>query len=520
MFKDEQRDTVWSEIRQHDLRSFSGELTPDVFVEAASKAGVRVVESPLNLVNLVWLGISAAIHHALNFASVLTITLKLLEDQETFYATNVGKSKRKGQRQERRKKKGKSCRGKSKHDPRRADPTQLTEEAFSQARQKMPLAFWTALILVLAERFQKAHGQHSRTNGFRLLALDGTTWTLENWLALRDYYGTPKNGSRQRKPPQARMVMLMLPTVRIPLVYEVTPLSNSEQTVAARLLNHLQINDLVLMDRGFFSYGLFWQIQNRQAFFGIRLKKGMNFRTLKRLGCKDRLVEWQPKDSRGKWKAQRLPRTMRLRVIDYQVSGFRPSAIVTNVLDPKKISREDWVRLAVDCHKEGKLKPGLYHRRWEIETTYFELKVRANAKFRSRTPASLEYEIAGRLLYYLLVRWLIVKAAEKHGQEPLRLSFSGAIQELEQMRPSLITSSPEWVERVLFPRLLDRIAQHVVPLRPGRHYPRPNDTKPKDMGKGQVRLPAKLTSTKTKPRKSNRRKSNRRNAKQTLTSQA
>ena len=211
----------------------------------------------------------------------------------------------------------------------------------------------------------------------------------------------------------------------------------------------------------------------------------------------------RPKDSRGKWKKLELPRSIQLRVIEYQIPGFRPSAIVTNVLDPNQISRQDWVRLAGDCHEDGKLKPGLYHRRWEIETTYSELKVTINAGFRSRTPASLEYEIAGRMVYYFLARWLIVKAAEKHGLDPLRLSFSRALQELEQMRSTLITSDLGWVQRVLIPRLLDRIAQHVVPWRPGRHYERPNDTEPKGLGRGKVRLPAKLESTNSKLRKPN-----------------
>jgi len=494
MFKDERRDTVWNDIRQLDLRSFSGILTPKVFVEAARRADTEVGCSCLNLANLAWLGIAAAIYQTYTFALVLMSTLQALENEEGFSSTSIGKARKKGKRKQRSKKGAK----RSKHDPRRGDPTQVSEEAFAQARQQMPLEFWVELILLLAEMFQKDHGRHLHTHGFRLLALDGTTWNLENWKAFREYYGTPKNSKRKKTgcSPQARMVMLMFPTVRVPLRYIVAPLSNSEQSMATRLLGCLQANDLLLMDRGFFSYGIFCQIQNRNAYFAIRLKKGVKFQTLKRLGAKDRLVEWKPKDSRGKWKKLGLAPTMKLRVIDYQIKGFRPSAIVTNVLNPKRISRDDWVRLAEDCDDSGKFKPGLYHRRWEIETTFSELKVTLNANFRSRTSASLEYEIAGRVLYHLLIRWLIVKAAEKHGIDPLRLSFSAAVQEFEQMRPALITSKPSWVARVLLPRLLENIAKHVVPARPGRHYPRPNDTKPKDRGKGQIQLPAKLTKQK------------------------
>ena len=87
------------------------------------------------------------------------------------------------------------------------------------------------------------------------------------------------------------------------------------------------------------------------------------------------------------------------------------------------------------------------------------------------------YEIAGHVMLYLLIRWLIVEAAVEHDlDDPLRLSFKGALDELKDMRENLIIATPERVEEVLLPRLLERIAEHFVPLRPGRHYPRPKDS--------------------------------------------
>lgn len=488
MFKDELRDKVWNELRQHDLRAFACQLTPEVFAEAAKQAQVRIGRSALNLVNLVWLGIASAMQHGHSFIFVLTTTLKLLEDQPEFQASSLGRQK-KCAAQKQKKQKGQR---KSKHHPHRDDPTQVSEEAFVQARQRMPVGFWLALLFILAERFQREHPQPGKFRGFRLLAMDGTTLTLPNVKALREHYGRPKNGQRKKAAPQARLVTLILPGTRIPIAYQLAPLADSELTLADRLLPQVRANDLLLMDRGFISYGLFWGIQNRGAYFGTRLKKGLNFQKQKQLGPKDWLVKWTPKDSRRQW--QHLPRSIQLRVIHYQFPGFRASAVVTNVLDPKRLSREEWVRMAHDCDDNGKFTPGLYHRRWEIETSFFELKIVLKLQqLRSRTPASLEYEVAGRIVYYLLVRWLIVSAAEEHGLDPLRISFTNAVRELELMRASFVTSSDEWISRVLLPRLLERIAAHQVPLRPGRHYPRPKDTKPKDRGHGTKQLPAKLT---------------------------
>ncbi len=490
MFKDELRDKVWNDIRQRDLLAFAGQLTPEVFAEAAQQAQVRIGQSALNLLTLVWLGIAAARQHGHSFIFVLTTTLKLLEDQPGFRSTSLGQQKQQGASKQ--KKQSKKKQKKSKHHPYRDDPTQITEEAFAQARQRMPVGFWLALLFILAERFQREHSQPGKFRGFRLLAMDGTLLTLPNVKALHQHYGRPKNGKRKKAAPQARLVMLTLPGTRIPIAYRLSRLADSELTLADHLLPQVRANDLLLMDRGFISYGLFWGIQNRGAYFGTRLKKGLHLRKQKQLGPQDWLVKWTPKDSRGQWK--QLPRSIQLRVIHYQFPGFRASAVVTNVLDPKRLSREEWVRMAHDCDDNGKFTPGLYHRRWEIETSYFELKIVLKLKqLRSRTPASLEYEVAGRIIYYLLVRWLIVSAAEQHGLDPLRISFTNALRELELMRASLVTNSPDWINQVLLPRLLERIAAHTVPVRPDRHYPRPNDTQPKDRGRGAKQLPAKLS---------------------------
>ena len=150
-------------------------------------------------------------------------------------------------------------------------------------------------------------------------------------------------------------------------------------------------------------------------------------RTLKRLGPNDRLVEWRPSNPRQR---RELPESIRLRVIDYQIKGFRPTGVVTNVLDPARISREAWIHLATK-EEEGRLRlaQGLYHRRWEIETTYHELKVTQGMEttLRSRTPEGIAYEVAGHVLLYFLVRWLIVEAAATENADPLRISFKGAL---------------------------------------------------------------------------------------------
>lgn len=487
MFTDAARQRVWEEMRQQDCRAFARFLQADVLSEAATRAGVALGRGALSLRTLVWLAVASARHATRSFADVLTMTFRLVQEA-TDGPPTVSPVRRRGSGSRR-----------SRHDPRREPAFAVSEEAFVKARRRMPPGVWSALLALLTERFEQQHAAQVRWKRFRLLALDGTTVNLPRWKRLSTHYGTARNGAWQGQP-QARMVLLQLPLVRLPWRYELVPLEQGERTCAARLLCDLRRNDLVLMDRGFWSYGLFHQIAQQQAFFAIRLHPQARPRTVRRLGRQDRRVRWK-KPTGPRWRGPHWPPHLELRIIEYRIRGFRPSAVVTNILDPQTVSRAEWVHTVTRTEAGRRLDQGLYHRRWEIETTFHELKVVQGMErhLRSRTPEGITYEVAGHVLLYLLVRWLMVQAAVAHhvteGRriEPLALSFRHALSELLDLRPLLLVAPPERAAQILLPRLLRRIASSRVPFRPGRHFPRPHDTQIKHTGRGSKRkLPHKL----------------------------
>ena len=499
MFKDEHKRGVWDTLRLHDLQVLFRLLPDSLIASAAAGAGIRVGSGPLNAITLVWLALLSAVETSKNFADVLQLVLKLLHDAQQWdgelspcllrkadrqrcCAAKKGKGKTKNKR-------GASAR-RSKHDPRGSDPNLVSEEAFVQARKQLPAGFWIGLILLLGQCFEREHGPLLRWKKYRLLAIDGTTINLPGHSKLAKHFGTASN-QQAGKTVQARMVMLQFPLTRMPWRYTLAPRSEGETTLAGPLLDQLQRDDLVLMDRGYFSYGLFWRVQQRGAYFAIRLSARVNLKHVKHLGYKDRLVNWTPSKPK-KWKE--FPKSIELRVIDYQIKGFRPSAIVTNVTDPEAISRDQWMRMARHSEVARHLDVGLYHRRWEIETTFSELKVGQGmeGKLRGRTPACIEYEVAGHVLLYALTRWLMVQAAAltDHG-DCLRLSFIEATRELSVLRHALLTADAKTVENYLLPLLLERIADHHVPWRPGRYDTRSRNTKVKNKGAGRYQQPSR-----------------------------
>lgn len=497
MFKDEPRYEAWEEIRQADLAAFRDLLSDSVLRQTADRAGVKVVRCVLCGPNLIWLGVVAAIQHSLSFASVLTLTVRMLELSANGLPEPLAEARRKEKCNSKRRK-----HKRSKHDPRGKDPATVTEEAFAKARKLMPPAWWNCLIELLTERFEAEHGELVRWKRFRMLALDGTTLKLPQQKLLKKHFGTSGNG--KKRVAQARMTMLQLPLVRLPWRYELCPISEGERTIAERMLKDLRRNDLVLMDQGFWSYGAFHQIQASGAFFGIRKYPRVKFRTVKRFSRRDRLVEWKMPTG-PRWRGSGLPQSIRLRVIDYQLQGFRPSAVVTNVLDPQQISRDEWVHVTTQSEvgrpldRDVRLRQGLYHRRWEIETSFHEMKVtqKMESSLRSHTPESIRYEVAGHVVLYLLIRWLMVKAAQgaEEDGDPLGISFQHAFEELTMIWNVLIAAKPEDVPRIVR-KLLTQIASHQVPFRPGRHEPRPHDGKRKNRGKGKYTPSHKLEPNK------------------------
>ena len=467
MFTDKNRAEVQDELRRRDQVLFAHILTPELFFQAARLCNLPLIRSPLNLINLVWLAIRAACRPELCFADILALSLKPLQDHESFPGSPLDKLL--GTAEQTGKKK-------SRHDPRQSSAEPVSEAAFSKAQQRMPSEFWAALLLLLAEQFQRLYADVIRWRRFRLMAIDGSEILLPDWPGLRQHFGTANNGGGTHGA-QARLVLLQFPLARLPYAYAVEPVTVGETGMARQLLQGLRPDDLILLDAGFLCYGLLYQIQLQQAFFCLRLRKTINLRLLKELsattGANDMLVEWAPKDSRGHWRKEQLPKSIKLRLLTYHAAGFRPMRLLTNVLDAQDVPYEQWWGLSVSEEGEVLFK-GVYNLRWEIETTYLELKVQQELQgsLRSRTPEGIYYELAGHVLYYLLVRWLMVEAAVATKQSPLRLSFTAALREINEQWQSAVVASEQWLRQTLRPRLLERLSGHTAQERAGRTAPR------------------------------------------------
>src|SRR5271163_2946280 len=126
------RRAVWDQLRQKDFRAFDALLPVEVVIQAAGLAVVPIGTGTLNLVNLVWLSVAGALHSLATFKEVLEHTIKWVEDGPHYQGSLLDRARRDPR----------PIGPRRRNDPRPHDPGSVTEEAFAQARKRLPQSFW------------------------------------------------------------------------------------------------------------------------------------------------------------------------------------------------------------------------------------------------------------------------------------------------------------------------------------------------------------------------------------------
>jgi hypothetical protein len=340
------------------------------------------------------------------------------------------------------------------------------KSTISQARSRLgedPLAY---LFAVTAERWVTETADRHRWRGLSLHAVDGTTLRVpdspENWTAFGGQCGNgTRNGSAY---PLVRMVAVMALRSHLLSAVHFADYATGETTLSDGFWRELPDNCLTLVDRNFLVADDLTRLERTggNRHWLTRAKSTTRLRTLKRLGPHDELVEITLSDQTRRLYPD-LPPVWTARAIEYQRKGFRPSTLLTSLLDPEKYPSDELV--------------ALYHERWEIELGYDEIKthlLEREEAIRSRTPQGVRQEIWGIALAYNLVRLEMERAADEAGVEPNRISFVNAL--------ALIRNA--WLMWSTVPLAPGRIPEGLLglrqalkllilpPRRPERRYPR------------------------------------------------
>ena len=195
-----------------------------------------------------------------------------------------------------------------------------------------------------------------------------------------------------------------------------------------------------------------------------------------RIGEHEWIVEFHP-SSATRRKTPDLPEVLVARLIRYQWPGFRPSWLLTSLLDTTVYGTDELV--------------DLYHRRWQIETIYREWKHGLDIQnLRSHTPVGILKEVHAHIMLSNLVRWVMTEASIQTDLRPVDLSYISCLTHVETAASQMLRAHARSLP-ILYERLLENVRRARIRKRPGRSFPRKCD-EPRYRGNGKYQEPARL----------------------------
>ncbi len=121
-------------------------------------------------------------------------------------------------------------------------------------RTGITLGFWRTLWNELARRYELVFGAAQRWKGkWRVLAVDGSDLDLPNAPDVVRFFGKPGAVGGNARRPQAKIVALCSVFTGFCFGFKLLTKRFTEHAAVAHLCRWLRKDDLVLMDRGFFS---------------------------------------------------------------------------------------------------------------------------------------------------------------------------------------------------------------------------------------------------------------------------
>jgi hypothetical protein len=279
-------------------------------------------------------------------------------------------------------------------------------------------------------------------SGYRLMGIDSTVFDVPDTPANDAAFGRPSAGPRGDGAfPQVRKLSLVELGTHVEVAMIVKHIHCGERTMVAALLRHLSTEMLLLLDRGFFSYELWRELDSRGVKLLARVVKNLILRPIRNLSDGSYLAKvYRSAYDRQKDRDGILVRVIRYTLDDPQRVGHgEVHTLLTNLFDETLYPAEELI--------------ALYHERWEHELVYDEQKTHQDprrptkpAQLRSETPAGVIQEIYALSLGHFVIRLLMFRAAETVQLDPDRLSFTGCFQILECRLPECNSSTPQSLE--------------------------------------------------------------------------
>lgn len=300
--------------------------------------------------------------------------------------------------------------------------------------------------------------------GRRLLAVDGTKINVPREL-LRAGYALPTTSSYY---PQGLVSCLYRAGERLPVDYELSA-DLDERRLAQRHLSHVRAGEVVVYDRGYFSFELLHQHRLRgiDCIFRLAGNSAADFREFIDSGEQERLIDLRPgRDTLRRIRNKRPGfewQPVRVRCVSYRVGGS-DYHLATTLTDSRQFSTA--------------ALSDAYHGRWGIEELYkISKRVMEVGPFHARSERGVKQELYAHFVLVVLARSFgngfedAVNASTAAEQPSVRANFKNVLTTLARNFEALMLG--QWqLTCDAVANIFTSIGNCVQKERPGRTYPR------------------------------------------------
>jgi len=345
--------------------------------------------------------------------------------------------------------------------------TDLADSSWSDRRQRLPWDIFADLMArVLRPRATRAHAD-AFWRGWRLLALDGTQFSLINTAQVHARQSKARSRRGDAAFAKLTAVVLLELGLRNPIAAAVGHVGESEWALGRQVLSRIPPHALVLGDRLYgctaFAREALATCHRVGSHFVLRVRMHIRPTEIERLPDGSRLVRVPVRDPRL---TRHILDWFTVREIRVRVGrpGHRTTELRlwTSVLDPTQAPAPEVA--------------ALYARRWEHELYFREVKrtLRHTDLLQSHTVETGAQEIAAIVLASAL---LAVERLTIAGDDlpPLRVRFAKLHQVVQALWLTLALGDGVLTEaqrRTMFKRGQERMRQCLVPERRSRSCPR------------------------------------------------
>lgn len=352
--------------------------------------------------------------------------------------------------------------------------TPIAASSLTEARQKLDESIFKELNRRLTLRYDESEAwRPTLWNGFRLFGVDGSVINVPRGLVASGY------GMRNPKSHYPLGLISCLYDLRSGIPYDFDLNGNmNERKSAEQHLANLGAKDLVIYDRGYFSYAMLLAHSEGNVGAIFRIKSSKNFAEIQTFienkHQRDGVITIFPDNPQTKYGIRKSHpdiefRPLEVRIVKRVING-KVWVFATTLLDRKSYKADEI--------------SAIYQERWGLEELFKAAKVHINfEEFHSKSERGIKQEVYGAFLLITMAR-LVSRSAETQPdlkkqndkkanskQQPWKVNFKAAL--------ALFASH---IERLFLPSIgkikatlgsirteMSRIRQKI---RPGRKFER------------------------------------------------